>query len=107
MLTTPIQHRMPDTPIIDKTILLKWSTAMPDVLSRSEGSSVTIDSHTANVFIFDFYGLMNNIGINQEFWYPYLLANGYYNPTQYDGLRTNIRTLDLPTLTAYYDAFTR
>jgi len=107
MLTTPLQNKIPDTPTISKTLILKWSTAIPDILAKSGGSSVTIDSHTANVFIFDFYGLLNNMGVNQEFWYPYLLANGYYNPNQYDGIRTNIKTLDLPTLMSYNSAFIR
>jgi len=78
--TQPIQDRITNMPHLDKRIILKWNTALPDLLASSNNSTIKIDGQVVGMFIYDFYGLLNHIGIDPEFWYPYLLANDYYQP---------------------------
>ena len=103
----PIHAKVNPTAIINAKSIIAWSTAMRDLMTRSPRIMTAVDPAVAIVYEYDFYGLLTAIGIDPEYHYAHLLANGYTNPTQYDGIITNIVTLDLAILATYRSAFAR
>jgi len=103
----PIHRHIDTTDQMDRQLLTLWTTAMRDILSRGVQGVTSIDPTVANMYKYDFYGLLTNMGIPVRFHYPHLLANELANPTEYDGVTVRLTILSLAVLESYHSAFTR
>ena len=91
LLTTPIQ---------DEDITHDLRMVMEDhiglISSERLYTVVDISNEPTEKYIGDFYGLLADLNIPTEVWYPILRLNGLYSPLDYNPQHTNytIKTID-------------
>lgn len=83
----------------------KWATAVPALSTKVTVSQVPAD--LVHRYKYDFYGLLINLRVPEEFHYITMLVNGYTKPTQYLGDTYTINIIDRPTLVSMSKAFHR
>jgi len=92
---------------ISKSLINKWQTAIPDLLTRGVQGVADVEPVVANRYKYDYYGLLLFMGIDPKFHYPHMLVNNYSTPTKYLGDVYKVKLLDLAILDKYYKAFNR
>lgn len=68
-----------------------------DFLGSYIGDSFTnieLSESISDQYKFDFYGLMEYLGVNKYLWYPNMAINGYSSPTDYKGSLTILQVYD-------------
>jgi len=85
-------------------LLHKWDSILP-LIDRSLMSVKEIKPNVADMYKFDFNGLLMSLNIPEDYWYIHIRLNDFNSSTDYTGT-TNIALINADYLETLYNAFT-
>jgi len=101
-----IKNRDDSGIIINNDLINTWESVLPDLVANYSDTTTTIGVSVADKYIFDFYGLLDSLGVPERFRYPNMRANGLKSSDDYRGKITNVVLLDASRLDIVYKSIT-
>lgn len=93
---------------LSRDLCVKWQSIKPLLETKYVLNTFTITPVTAAKYRGDLLGLFRHeVGVDINYIYPHIIANGYDGPNCYDGEQLTFKLLDLAALSKYYRVFTR
>ena len=90
---------------LDENLVNKWHSVGPLLETKYILKTITINGAIGLKYKNDFDGLMTEVGISKEFFYPHMLVNNILSSRDYDGTMFQMKILNSQTLNGYLELF--